>query len=108
MYRKVLIALACAVISAPAFAQSSLPQCPDGLRYHQQPCSYLQWNLSPASPPPDLTPHRPPNWDSMSSQRYGYDRSNPQAPPSTLDNLGKRLGDSGPTWSNGPAWKGKY
>jgi hypothetical protein len=62
MYRKTLIALACAVISAPAFAQSSLPECPRQLilsRY-QEPCRYLT-PPSPRSPPIDLSVHGEPN-----------------------------------------------
>jgi hypothetical protein len=64
MYRKTLIALACAVISVPAFAQDyRLPHryepsggpCPDHLVYGEQPCSSLQWNQ------PDLTIHSEPN-----------------------------------------------
>jgi hypothetical protein len=43
MYRHTLIiVLACAAISAPAFAQSDLPKCPDGLGPRNRPdCRYL-------------------------------------------------------------------
>lgn len=51
MYRKTFIALACAVISAPAFAQS---ECPHQLTTRPQgQCSYL-------TPPADLRVHSEP------------------------------------------------
>jgi len=66
MYRKTLMVLICAVISAPAFAQSSdfsryrqLPPCPNQLTYRQAPCSNLEWNRpAPYVPPP--TSYNPP------------------------------------------------
>jgi hypothetical protein len=49
MYRHTLIiVLACAAISAPAFAQTDLPKCPDGLGPRNRPdCRYL----NPPTPP---------------------------------------------------------
>lgn len=66
MFRRTLTVLACAAISAPALAQSSLPKCPDGLRYNQEPCSYLEWNASP--PPRDRSPDL-----SIHNEPEGYD-----------------------------------
>jgi hypothetical protein len=106
MYRKTLIALACAVISAPAFAQS-----PCGL-FHQPPgCSYLNqptWRPSTSEPKPfDGRLKQDPFEDRRSSSRY-WTGPDPK-PPSTFD-LGKRLDDMTfrPTWNRGPAVQGKW
>jgi hypothetical protein len=74
MYRKTLIALACAVISAPAFAQSSLPECSHQLSRYQEQCSYL-------TPPPQPSPPPPPPARTTADD-FGYVRSNPSPPPS--------------------------
>jgi hypothetical protein len=64
MYRKTLIALARAVISAPAFAQSP---CPGGLgrpSHYDAPCTYLRNPSQPVdnpSQPVDLAYHGNPN-----------------------------------------------
>lgn len=117
MYRKFLLALACAMISAPAFAQSLRPQCPDGLgrtgSSHQQQCSYLEWNSSRLAPslwgssPPSLRPDPRPNpdWNTSSSDAYGYKRPNPQLPPSPPSRL--ETFPVGPTWNEGPGIKVK-
>jgi hypothetical protein len=105
MYRKTLIALACAVISVPAFAQGpessryrQLPPCPSQLTRNQAPCANLEWNRSPPSPPPKTD-------ERTSAERYGWGR-NPPAPPSTLDTLGKKFERSGPTYRDGlPGWR---
>jgi hypothetical protein len=72
MYRKTLIALACAVISAPAFAQSSLPECPHD-KLTRAPCSTLTF----PTPPPPAPPAR------TTADDFGYVRSNPSPPPAT-------------------------
>jgi hypothetical protein len=52
MYRYTLIVLACAAISAPAFAQGDLPKCPDGLGPRNRPdCRYLNPPTRPIPPP---------------------------------------------------------
>jgi hypothetical protein len=92
--------LACAVISAPAFAQSSLPQCPHQLTYHQEPCSNLQFD---PSPPPSLFPppiNREPDWDTTGFP-HDYRRPNPPEPPSTSEILRRRWEDSGPIYNEG-------
>lgn len=102
MYRKTLIALACGVISAPAFAQTSLPPCPDKLTHHQTPCT----NLTPPSPPtstpyitwkpsPDFGLDRRPVYE-----KYGWGQ-NPQGPASTSDVIKKRLDCNHPTYRGG-------
>jgi hypothetical protein len=69
MYRKTLIALACAVISAPAFAQS---ECPHD-KLTRAPCSILTFPTPPPPPPPVRT----------TADEFGYVRQNPPPPPST-------------------------
>ena len=68
MYRKTLIALACAVISAPAFAQS---ECPHD-KLTRAPCSILTFPTPPPPPPPVRT----------TADEFGYVRQNPPPPPS--------------------------
>jgi hypothetical protein len=93
MYRKTIITLACAVISAPAFAQSP---CPAGLGRHlDPPCSpYLRNPAQPVpkpAPPADLTYHGNPNGSNGSPIRpstgpdYVWDRH--FKPPSTSTTL---------------------
>ena len=112
MYRKTLIALACAVISAPAFAQistyapdssfqSTLPECSHQLtegKYHQEPCS----NLDPFPHPSQSQPPDEP----LTGLQHGW-KPNPQEPPSTLDTLGGELKNNcHPTYRNGvPGWE---
>jgi hypothetical protein len=109
MYRKTLITLACAVISAPAFAQyvpplsgEGLPSCE--LTNNRAPCSYLEWDHPRAPPnlfPPtinDPTPSIAPRSDGTAGD---YDRSNPPEPSSPFD----RWKNNHPTWNSGPGWQ---
>jgi hypothetical protein len=71
MYRKTLIALACTVISAPAFAQS---ECPHD-KLTRAPCSILTFPTPPPPPPPP-PPVR------TTADEFGLVRQNPPPPPS--------------------------
>jgi hypothetical protein len=105
MYRKTLIALACAVISAPAFAQYVPPLSGDGLppcelTNHRAPCSYLDFQHTPPNIfPPNIdvnpTPPLAPRSDSTTASDTGYG-PNPQQPssPDVFHNWR-------PTWNNG-------
>lgn len=85
MYRKTLIALACAVISAPAFAQSP---CPEGLgrpphdgwvpQRYDTPCTYLRNPSQPA----DLGYHGNPG--GSNGPDYHWGQSMPQLPSTSL------------------------
>jgi hypothetical protein len=87
MHCKILIALACAVIGAPAFAQSGddflqfaqLTPCPHQLTYHQTPCSNLEFN---SSPPPDLSIHSEPN--GWTGPDYRWAQRLPERPSSNI------------------------
>jgi hypothetical protein len=120
MYRNMLIMLACALISAPAFAQSSdfsryaqLPPCPDKLTYRQAPCSNLQWNPSPPSPRPTLDPRvqieaQKQKWTERWDERDRYRWRDPPKPPSMSDTIEKKLelDRRGPTYRDGvPGWR---
>ena len=114
MYGKTLIALACALISAPAFAQAQLPPCPNQLTYHQAPCSNLQWNPSPPPKIPTTITKIPTttgdprtrNGSTTSAERYGLSKPNPQGPRSKLDTIGDRIKNDHPTYTNGiPGWQ---
>ena len=102
MYRKTLIALACAVISAPAFAQT-LPPCPRELTRHQEPCTYL------TSPSYNFT--YKPSSDFGIDRRPEYEKHwrDPPAPASTSDDLKKRLKCKHPTFDgNSAGWEQCY
>jgi hypothetical protein len=106
MYRKALIALACAVISAPAFAQT-LPRCPDGLtypHYNQKPCTYLTPPSPPTSTP--IIKYTPPENFGLDTrpgyEKYGYGQ-NPKRPTS---DIGKGWECNHPTYGgNTVGWK---
>jgi hypothetical protein len=76
MYRKTLIMLACAVISAPAFAQSSLSECPHQLSRNQDQCRYL----TPPSRPLDLSVHSEPDGYGGTDYKYGQRLERPSTP----------------------------
>jgi hypothetical protein len=62
MRHTLIIVLACAAISAPAFAQSDLPKCPGGLAPRNRPdCRYLN---------PPTRPVKEPSYDST----YKWDK----------------------------------
>jgi hypothetical protein len=105
MYRKTLIALACAVISAPAFAQT-LPRCPDGLTHHQEPCTYL---TPPSYKPSFDSTYR--NSDFGIDRRPDYEKHwrDPPASPSTFDDRKKSLECNHPTYGgNTVGWQRCY
>jgi hypothetical protein len=109
MFSKTLIALGCAVISAPAFAQSSdfsrhaqLPPCPKGVTRQQEPCRYLEWNRKQ----PNLNPknqierqQQRGTDERTSAERYGWGR-NPQGPPSPYGKLEQKFERSHPTYKD--------
>lgn len=107
MCRKTFIALACAAISAPAFAQT-LPPCPRELTRRQEPCTYL----TPPSYKPSsyIPPYKPPS-DFGIDRRPEYEKHwrDPPAPASPSDDLKKRLKCKHPTFgSNSVGWEQCY